>query len=264
MDIRLVRRPHANPMVRAGGIEPDRPVPRVVLATPVVGPSTVALVRHVAELTAADGEARLPVRSRPPARPRHGRHADPQQQAAADPWPGPSSSAWRSPPSAPPVTSSPSASTTTSPWSPTGCSSELPEVARQRHVAAVEAAQPAPDRRRPAGPALAACRADGLLSVSRRSARPADVRPQVRRRLGRRARTPCPRPPGSTPPRPRRRRAPRSTARCDPMRRPLTARATNPRRARDEHAPGHSPDRLDSTPGARSPGARHADRDRAR
>ena len=59
MDIRLIR-PHRNPIVRACGIEPTDPY----LAwcwLPLVGPSTVALVRHVAELTATSGEARIPV-----------------------------------------------------------------------------------------------------------------------------------------------------------------------------------------------------------
>src|ERR687898_2117109 len=58
MDIRLIRRPHANPMVRACGIEPTDPyLERCWL--PVVGPSTVALVRHVADLTSSNGEAHV-------------------------------------------------------------------------------------------------------------------------------------------------------------------------------------------------------------
>jgi hypothetical protein len=58
MDIRLIRRPHANPMVRACGIEPTDPYIEWCWL-PVVGPSTLALVRHVAELTSPSGEARI-------------------------------------------------------------------------------------------------------------------------------------------------------------------------------------------------------------
>jgi len=60
MDIRLIRRPHTNPMVRACGIEPTDPYLEWCWL-PVVGPSTVALVRHVAELTSSSGEARIPL-----------------------------------------------------------------------------------------------------------------------------------------------------------------------------------------------------------
>jgi hypothetical protein len=59
MDIRLIRRPHPNRMVRGSGITPTGPYLEWCWL-PVVGPSTVALVRHVAELTAESGEARLP------------------------------------------------------------------------------------------------------------------------------------------------------------------------------------------------------------
>jgi hypothetical protein len=60
MDIRLIRRPHPNPMVRGSGITPTDPYLEWCWL-PVVGPSTVALVRHVAELTAATREARIPL-----------------------------------------------------------------------------------------------------------------------------------------------------------------------------------------------------------
>jgi hypothetical protein len=60
MDIRLIRRPHTNPMVRACGIEPTDPYLEWCWL-PVVGPSTVALVRHVADLTSPTGEARIPL-----------------------------------------------------------------------------------------------------------------------------------------------------------------------------------------------------------
>jgi hypothetical protein len=60
MDIRLIRRPHPNRMVRGSGITPTDPYLEWCWL-PVVGPSTVALVRHVAELTATSGEARIPV-----------------------------------------------------------------------------------------------------------------------------------------------------------------------------------------------------------
>lgn len=60
MDIRLRHRPHANPGVRTGGIAPTDPYLEWCW-TPVAGPTTVALIRRVAELTAAEGEARLPV-----------------------------------------------------------------------------------------------------------------------------------------------------------------------------------------------------------
>jgi hypothetical protein len=60
MEIRLIRRPHPNRMVRGSGITPtDSYLEWCWL--PVVGPSTVALVRHVAELTAATSEARIPI-----------------------------------------------------------------------------------------------------------------------------------------------------------------------------------------------------------
>jgi hypothetical protein len=60
MDIRLIRRPHPNRIVRGSGITPTDPYLEWCWL-PVVGPSTVALVRHVAELTPADGEARIPL-----------------------------------------------------------------------------------------------------------------------------------------------------------------------------------------------------------
>jgi hypothetical protein len=60
MDIRLIRRPHPNRMVRGSGITPTDPYLEWCWL-PVVGPSTVALVRHVADLTAESGEAHLPV-----------------------------------------------------------------------------------------------------------------------------------------------------------------------------------------------------------
>jgi hypothetical protein len=60
MDIRLIRRPHTNPMVRACGIEPTDPYLEWCWL-PVVGPSTVALIRHVADLTSTTGEARIPL-----------------------------------------------------------------------------------------------------------------------------------------------------------------------------------------------------------
>jgi hypothetical protein len=60
MEIRLIRRPHPNRMVRGSGIAPtDLYLEWCWL--PVVGPSTVALVRHVAELTATTREARIPM-----------------------------------------------------------------------------------------------------------------------------------------------------------------------------------------------------------
>jgi hypothetical protein len=60
MDIRLIRRPHPNRMVRGSGITPTDPYLEWCWL-PVVGPSTVALVRHVAYLTADSGEARIPI-----------------------------------------------------------------------------------------------------------------------------------------------------------------------------------------------------------
>jgi hypothetical protein len=60
MDIRLIRRPHTNQMVRASGSEPTDPYLELCWL-PVVGPSTVALVRHVAHLTASGDEARIPL-----------------------------------------------------------------------------------------------------------------------------------------------------------------------------------------------------------
>jgi hypothetical protein len=60
MDIRLIRRPHPNRMVRGSEITPTDPYLEWCWL-PVVGPSTVALVRHVADLTAESGEARLPL-----------------------------------------------------------------------------------------------------------------------------------------------------------------------------------------------------------
>src|SRR5918995_2432605 len=60
MDIRLLRRPHTNLMVRACGIDPADPYLEWCWL-PVVGPSTVALVRHVAELTSTSGETRIPL-----------------------------------------------------------------------------------------------------------------------------------------------------------------------------------------------------------
>jgi hypothetical protein len=60
MDIRLIRRPHPNRMVRGSGITPTDPYLEWCWL-PVVGPSTVALVRHVADLTTESGEASLPL-----------------------------------------------------------------------------------------------------------------------------------------------------------------------------------------------------------
>jgi hypothetical protein len=60
MDIRLIRRPHPNRMVRGSGITPTDPYLQWCWL-PVVGPSTVALVRHVADLTATTSEARIPM-----------------------------------------------------------------------------------------------------------------------------------------------------------------------------------------------------------
>jgi hypothetical protein len=60
MDIRLIRRPHPNRMVRGSGITPTDPYLEWCWL-PVVGPSTVALVRHVADLTADSGDARTPM-----------------------------------------------------------------------------------------------------------------------------------------------------------------------------------------------------------
>jgi hypothetical protein len=60
MDIRLIRRPHPNWIVRGSGITPTDPYLEWCWL-PAVGPSTVALVRHVADLTAESGEARLPL-----------------------------------------------------------------------------------------------------------------------------------------------------------------------------------------------------------
>jgi hypothetical protein len=60
MDIRLLRRPLPHSAVRASGIAPtDRYLEWCW--GPVVGPSTTALVRRAAELTADSGEARLPL-----------------------------------------------------------------------------------------------------------------------------------------------------------------------------------------------------------
>jgi hypothetical protein len=60
MDIRLIRRPHPNRTVRDCGITPTDPYLEWCWL-PLVGPSTVALVRHVAELTSTSGEARIPL-----------------------------------------------------------------------------------------------------------------------------------------------------------------------------------------------------------
>lgn len=60
MDIRLIRRPHTNQMVRASGIEPTDPYLEMCWL-PVVGPSTVALVRHVAHVTADGGDTHVPL-----------------------------------------------------------------------------------------------------------------------------------------------------------------------------------------------------------
>jgi hypothetical protein len=60
MDIRLIRRPHTNQMVRASGIEPTDPYLEMCWL-PVVGPSTTALVRHIAHVTADGGEAHVPL-----------------------------------------------------------------------------------------------------------------------------------------------------------------------------------------------------------
>lgn len=60
MDIRLIRRPHTNQMVRASGIKPTETYLEMCWL-PVVGPSTVALVRHVAHMTADSGEASVPI-----------------------------------------------------------------------------------------------------------------------------------------------------------------------------------------------------------
>jgi hypothetical protein len=60
MDIRLIRRPHTNPMVRTSGITPTDPYLEWCWL-PVVGPSTIALIRHVAELTSSSGEAHIPL-----------------------------------------------------------------------------------------------------------------------------------------------------------------------------------------------------------
>jgi hypothetical protein len=60
MDIRLIRRPHPNRMVRGSGITPTDPYLEWCWL-PVVGPSTIALVRHVADLTAESGEAHIPM-----------------------------------------------------------------------------------------------------------------------------------------------------------------------------------------------------------
>jgi hypothetical protein len=60
MDIRLIRRPHPNRMVRGSGITPTDPYLEWCWL-PVVGPSTVALIRHVADLTATTSEAHIPM-----------------------------------------------------------------------------------------------------------------------------------------------------------------------------------------------------------
>lgn len=60
MDIRLIRRPHTNQMVRASGIEPTDPYLEMCWL-PVVGPSTTALVRHIAHVTADGGETHVPL-----------------------------------------------------------------------------------------------------------------------------------------------------------------------------------------------------------
>jgi hypothetical protein len=60
MDIRLIRRPHPNQLVRACGIAPTDPYLEWCWL-PVVGPSTVALVRHIAHLTSSAGEAHVPL-----------------------------------------------------------------------------------------------------------------------------------------------------------------------------------------------------------
>jgi hypothetical protein len=60
MDIRLIRHPHSNPVVRACGIDPTDPYLEWCWL-PVVGPSTVALMRRLADLTSATREARIPL-----------------------------------------------------------------------------------------------------------------------------------------------------------------------------------------------------------
>ena len=56
----LIRRPHTNQIVRVSGIEPTDPYLEMCWL-PVVGPSTTALVRHIAHVTADGGEAHVPL-----------------------------------------------------------------------------------------------------------------------------------------------------------------------------------------------------------
>jgi hypothetical protein len=60
MDIRLIRRPHPNRILCSSGITPTDLHPEWRWL-PVTGLSTVALVRHVAHLTADSGEAHIPM-----------------------------------------------------------------------------------------------------------------------------------------------------------------------------------------------------------
>ena len=83
-------------MVRGSGITPTDPyLERCWL--PMVGPSTVALVRHVADLTAESGEARLPLNDL--SRPLGLGAADvpSRNNKLVRTLPAPSSSAWPSP-----------------------------------------------------------------------------------------------------------------------------------------------------------------------
>jgi hypothetical protein len=125
MDIRLIRRPHPNRMVRGSGITRNDPYLEWCWL-PVVGPSIVALVRLVADLTADSGEAHIPMGelSRLLGL---GRVGDiPGRNNKLVRSSGPSSSASASRASAWPRVR-PSASTTTWRWFPPGCWNGCPK-----------------------------------------------------------------------------------------------------------------------------------------
>jgi len=243
MEIRLIRRPHTNPIVRACGIDPTDPYLEWCWL-PVVGPSTVALVRRVAELTSTRGEARIPLADLgrllglgavdvPACNNKLVRTLARAEQFAL-----------RSPASESRASTSHSASTTKWRWSRPGCWSGCPRspgfatlrLWRQptrpwRPLAFLRLGR----RCRPTGGPLSA------LAPSPRPPRP-DSRPQRHSGPG----APCPRSPVSTQAWWPRRRRP--SPRCD-LDAPPTLRATNPRRARNEPAHRYSPAHATRVPG---------------
>ena len=246
MDIRLIRRPHTNQMVRVCGIEPTDPYLEWCWL-PVVGPSTVALVRHVADLTSSTGEAHVPLNDL-------GR----QLGLGAVDVPSRNNKLVRTLGRAEQFglafTSMgvPGGSMTFGIHNelalvPTRLLQRLPELARQRHVAAVEAANEALTA---AGlPALRSPLpiAGGPLNAPGPSPRP--WRPNHRAEWGsgrctRRLRSPV----STRPPRPRPRPP---SSRCDPDATAHVSRGEHPTRPRRTRSRPLARS-LDSTPSARS------------